>query len=43
MEQTSQEFKPKIDYDDSLISIACSIMKYFEMNPLHKSHPYLDE
>ena len=43
MEQTSQEFKPKIDYDDSLISIACSIMKYFELNPLHKSHPYLDE
>ena len=37
-----EKFKPKIDYNNSLTSIACSIMKYFELNPLHKSHETLD-
>ena len=37
-----EKFKPKIDYDNSLTSIVCSIQNYFEINPLHKTHPYLD-
>ena len=35
-------FKPKIDYDNSLTSLACSIEKYFGLNPLHKTLPYID-
>ena len=36
-------FRPKIDYDNSLTSLACSIEKYFGINPLHKSLPYIDK
>lgn len=36
-------FKPKIDYENSLTSLACSIEKYFEINPLHKTLPYIDK
>ena len=39
----NSEFKPKIDYDNSLTSLACSIEKYFEINPLHKTMPYIDQ
>ena len=36
-------FKPKIDYDNSLTSLACSIQKYFGINPLHKTMPSIDK
>ena len=36
-------FKPKIDYDNSLTSLACSIQKYFDINPLHKTLPSIDK
>ena len=35
-------FVPKIDYDNSLTSLACSIEKYFEINPLHKTLNFID-
>ena len=35
-------FKPKIDYDNSLTSVASSIAKYFDLEPMHKTLPYLD-
>ena len=35
-------FKPKIDYDNSLTSVAASIQKYFDIEPLHNTLPYLD-
>lgn len=38
----NQAFKPKIDYDNSLTSLACSIEKYFEINPIHKTLPFID-
>ena len=41
--EIKSEFKPKIDYDNSLTSLACSIEKYFEINPLHKTMPYMDQ
>ena len=37
-----EEFKQKIDYDNSLTSIASSIANYFDIEPMHKTHPYLD-
>ena len=36
-------FKPKIDYDNSLTSLACSIQKYFGIKPLHKTMPSIDK
>ena len=36
-------FKPKIDYDKSLTSLACSIQKYFDLKPLHKTLSSIDE
>ena len=36
-------FKKKIDYDNSLTSLACSIEKYFDINPLHKTLPFIDK
>ena len=36
-------FRPKIDYDNSLTSLACSIEKYFGIAPLHKTMPYIDK
>lgn len=36
-------FKPKIDYDNSLTSLACSIQKYFGLNPLHKTLSLIDK
>ena len=41
--EDNTEFKPKIDYDNSLTSLACSIEKYFEIKPLHKTMPYMDQ
>ena len=41
--EDNSQFKPKIDYDNSLTSLACSIEKYFEINPLHKTMPYIDQ
>ena len=35
-------FKTKIDYDKSLTSLACSIEKYFDIIPKHKSLPFID-
>ena len=35
-------FKPKIDYDKSLTSLACSIQKYFDLKPLHKTLSTID-
>ena len=40
--ENTSSFKPKIDYDNSLTSLACSIEKYFGINPLHKTLPYID-
>ena len=37
-----QEFKQKIDYDNSLTNLACSIEKYFDIPPKHKTLPYID-
>jgi hypothetical protein len=36
-------FRPKVDYNNSLTNLACSIQKYFEIPPLHNSLPYIDE
>ena len=38
-----KKIQTKIDYNNSLACIACSIVKYFESNPLYKSHEYLDK
>ena len=40
---SDDKFKTKIDYDKSLTSLACSIEKYFDIIPKHKSLPYIDE
>jgi len=40
---SNDKFKPKIDYDKCLTSLACSIEKYFDIIPKHKSLPYIDE
>ena len=39
----NDSFKPKIDYDNSLTSLACSIQKYFDIEPKHKTLPYVAE
>jgi predicted AlkP superfamily pyrophosphatase or phosphodiesterase len=39
---SDDKFKTKIDYDKSLTSLACSIEKYFDIIPKHKSLPYID-
>ena len=36
------KFRPKINYDNSLTSLACSIEKYFDISPKHKTLPYID-
>ena len=41
--ESMDEFKPKIDYDNSLTSLACSIQKYFEIPQRHKSLPEIDK
>ena len=41
--ESNDEFKPKIDYDNSLTSLACSIQKYFEIPQRHKSLPEIDK
>ena len=41
--ETNSIFKPKIDYDNSLTSLACSIQKFFGINPLHKTMPLIDK
>ena len=40
---SNSKFKPKIDYDNSLTSVACSIEKYFDITPLHKTLSYIDQ
>ena len=40
---SEDKFKTKIDYDKSLTSLACSIEKYFDIIPKHKSLPYIDD
>ena len=40
---SNDKFKSKIDYDKCLTSLACSIEKYFDIIPKHKSLPYIDE
>lgn len=37
------KFRPKIDYNNSLTNLACSIQKYFEIPPLHNTLSYIDE
>ena len=39
----NEEFRKKIDYDNSLTSLACSIEKYFNITPKHKTHSYIDK
>ena len=38
----SEEKKKKIDYNNSLTSLACSIEKYFDIIPKHKTIPEID-
>ena len=38
----SNEFSFKIDYNNSLTSLACSIEKYFDISPKHKTIPEID-
>ena len=38
----TEKFKPKIDYNNSLTNLACSIEKYFDIFPKHKTLPYID-
>ena len=40
---SNETFKPKIDYDNCLTNLACSIEKYFEIPTKHKSLPYIDD
>ena len=37
------KFRPKIDYNNSLTNLACSIQKYFDIPPLHNTLSYIDE
>ena len=41
--EPSDEFKPKIDYDNCLTNVACSIQKYFDILPRHKTLPEVDK
>ena len=41
--ESSDEFKPKIDYDNCLTNVACSIQKYFEIPQRHKGLPEIDK
>ena len=41
--EPSDRFKPKIDYDNSLTSVACSIQKYFDLPQRHKTLPEIDK
>ena len=36
-------FRPKIDYDNCLTNVACSIQKYFEVPQRHKTLPEIDK
>ena len=40
---SNEKFKPKIDYNDCLTNLACSIEKYFDIPQNHKSLPYIDD
>lgn len=39
----NEEFHPKIDYQNCLTNLACSIEKYFDIPTMHKSLPDVDE
>ena len=41
--ESSDEFKPKIDYNNCLTNVACSIQKYFELPQRHKGLPEIDK
>ena len=41
--EPSDRFKAKIDYDNSLTSVACSIQKYFDLPQRHKTLPEIDK
>ena len=38
----NEQFRNKIDYDNSLTNLACSIEKYFNITPKHKTLPFVD-
>ena len=40
--ESLNEFKPKIDYNNCLTNVACSIQKYFEIPQIHKTLPEID-
>lgn len=41
--ESYEEFKPKIDYNNCLTNVACSIQKYFEIPQRHKGLPEVDK
>ena len=41
--EPQEEFKPKIDYNNCLTNVACSIQKYFEIPQRHKGLPEIDK
>ena len=41
--ETTEEFKPRIDYDNCLTNVACSIQKYFDIPQRHKTLPEVDK
>ena len=41
--ESNDEFKPKIDYDNCLTNVACSIQNYFEVPARHKGLPEIDK
>ena len=41
--ESDDSFKQKINYDYCLTSLACSIEKYFEVEPKHKTIPEVDK
>ena len=41
--KSSDEFKPKIDYNNCLTNVACSIQKYFDIPQRHKTLPEVDK
>lgn len=41
--ESNDEFKPKIDYNNCLTNVACSIQKYFDIPQRHKTLPEIDK
>ena len=40
---SEDKFKQKIDYDNCITNLACSIEKYFDITPRHKTLPDVDK